>query len=69
MIIMQDYQKYGIQVGQVYVPASGANGSLVVVDVESEASRGEVLVRDRETGEHWFIDAFKLARVRYSLVA
>lgn len=66
---MRDYQKYGIEAGQVYVPASGASGSLVVVDVESEAHRGEVLVRDAETGEHWFIDAFKLARVRYSLVA
>jgi hypothetical protein len=68
-MIMEAYQKYGIEVGQVYVLASGANGSLVVVDVESEATRDEVLVRDTETGEHWFIDAFKLARVRYSLVA
>ena len=64
-----DYQKYGIAKGQHYVRADGSRSPvLVVVDVETHAHRGEVVVQDIGTGEMIEIDAFKLAMVRYSLV-
>lgn len=64
---MKDYQKYGIEVGQIYKSADGSNGNLLVLDVERFANCGDVIVEDH-TGLIRKIDAFKLAMVRYCLV-
>lgn len=65
---MKDYQLYGIEPGQVYVPADGSIHYLTVHDVESYADCADVVVLDRCAGAGRRIDAFKLARVRYVLV-
>lgn len=65
---MHDYQRYGIAVGQIYEPASGARGRIVVRDVETYADCGDVVVFDEAQGIERRIDAFKLAMVRYCLV-
>lgn len=56
--------RYGIEIGQVYVPADGSQGELKVVDYVE--STDEALVRGRLDGS-FYIDAFKLAKVRYML--
>jgi hypothetical protein len=57
--------KYGIEIGQVYVPADGSSGQLKVIEYQS--STDEVLVLDSLEKGHRYIDAFKLAKVRYML--
>jgi nucleoside-triphosphatase THEP1 len=64
---MSAYSRYGIAVGQVYVPADGTKNRLTVVDVEKYAEMDDVVVFDEVQGIEWRIDAFKLARVRYCL--
>lgn len=58
---------YGVRDGQVYVPADGSNNELTVVDTETYAYCGDVVVYDRAQDATRRIDAFKLARVRYTL--
>jgi hypothetical protein len=60
--------KYGIEKGQVYKAADGGIGELIVVDCEAYADTEEVVVYDTLRGIVRTIDAFKLAKVRYSLV-
>lgn len=64
---MKAYQRYGIAVGQVYVPADGSQNRLTVRDVETYADCDDVVVFDEAQGIERRIDAFKLAKVRYSL--
>lgn len=64
---MSAYQRYGIEVGQVYVPADGSKNRLTVRDVETYAGCGDVVVFDEAQGIEHRIDAFKLAIARYSL--
>jgi hypothetical protein len=64
---MNAYKRYGIEVGQVYVPADGSNNRLTVRDIETYADCDDVVVFDEAQGIERRIDAFKLARVRYSL--
>lgn len=63
-----DYEKYGIEVGQNYEPADGSTNLLTVIDVETYADCGDVVVFDHASDQERRIDAFKLAMVRYSLV-
>lgn len=58
--------KYGIEEGQRYIQADGGREVLLVLDTETFAYCGDVVVRDK-AGEERRIDAFKLARVRYML--
>jgi hypothetical protein len=62
-----DYQRFGIEVGQIYVPADGSVNTLQVIDVVTYADCGDVVVFDNVKGIERKIDAFKLAKVRYSL--
>ncbi len=64
---MSAAERYGIEVGQVYVPADGSVNRLIVRDVTSFADCDDVIVFDEQQGIERRIDAFKLARVRYSL--
>ncbi len=64
---MSGVERYGIEVGQVYVPADGSVNRLVVRDVSTFADCDDVVVFDEQQGLERRIDAFKLARVRYSL--
>lgn len=64
---MYDYQKYGISVGQEYLPADGSDNPITVVDVETYADCGDVVVFDHTLGLPRRIDAFKLTMVRYVL--
>lgn len=66
---MSAYKRYGIEVGQVYVPADGSKNRLTVRDVETYADCDDVVVFDEVQGVERRIDAFKLAKVRYSLLA
>lgn len=61
------YERYGIEVGQVYVPADGSHSRLIVRDVLTHADRDDVVVFDEHLQEERHIDAYKLARVRYYL--
>lgn len=61
-------QRYGISVGQVYVPADGSQNRLIVKDVETYADRDDVVVFDEGQNVERRIDAYKLAMVRYGLV-
>jgi len=67
MLSMKAYERYGIEVGQVYVPADGSHNCLVVRDVHTYADRDDVVVFDEHRQEERRIDAYKLARVRYYL--
>lgn len=58
---------YGIREGQVYVPADGSDNELTVVDTETYAFCGDVVVYDKKQDCTRRIDAFKLAKVRYEL--
>ena len=60
------HQRYNIQVGQVYQAADGSNHRVTVVDVDTYAHCGDVVVNDGI--KDYCIDCFKLAMVRYSLV-
>jgi nucleoside-triphosphatase THEP1 len=64
---MSTYKRYGIEVGQVYVPADGSKNRLTVRDVETYSDCDDVVVFDEIQGIERRIDAFKLAKVRYSL--
>lgn len=64
---MNAYQRYDIQVGQVYKPTDGSRNRLIVRDVLKHAERGDVVVFDEAQQEERRIDAYKLARVRYYL--
>lgn len=66
---MYDYERYGIKVDQVYVPADGSKNELKVIDVTTYADVGDVVVYDTKNQTNRRIDAFKLAMVRYSLKA
>jgi hypothetical protein len=57
--------KYGLELDQVYVPADGSRGELVVTGYVY--STDEVIVWDRVQRCARKIDAFKLAKVRYML--
>lgn len=57
--------KYGIELDQVYVPADGSKGELVVTGYMRTTD--EVRVWDRVARCDRWIDAFKLAKVRYML--
>lgn len=59
--------KYGIKVGQIYTPADGSNGKLVVKDITTFSDVGDVVVYDELEKQERRIDAFKLAMVRYTL--
>ncbi len=63
------WKRYGIAVGQVYVPADGSSNRLTVRDVEAYADCDDVVVFDEVQGTERRIDAFKLAMVRYSLLS
>ena len=65
---MYAYQRYGIEVGQKYVPADGSKGELIVTDVETYKDCDDVIVWDVVQNILRRIDAFKLAMVRYQLV-
>lgn len=65
---MKAYEKYGIVVGQKYVPADGSTNTLVVTDVATYADCDDVVVYDAHNQENCRIDCFKLAMVRYCLV-
>lgn len=56
---------YGVEIGQVYVPADGSTGELTVVGLDLE--KDDAIVQDSDTGEERNIDLFKLAKVRYKL--
>ena len=56
---------YGVEIGQVYVPADGSTGELTVVGLDIE--KDDAIVQDSDTGEERNIDLFKLAKVRYKL--
>jgi hypothetical protein len=58
---------YNIKVGQRYHRADGAEGVLVVVDVDKYAHTNDVIVFDETQGVERTIDCFKLAMVRYYL--
>jgi hypothetical protein len=58
---------YGIQNGQVYVPADGSVRRLLVIDCDSYAACDDIVVRDMATNAEFRIDAFKLAMARYTL--
>lgn len=60
--------RYGVANGQNYVPADGSKGLLIVVDAEKHADCDDVVVYDMLTKQTNRIDAFKLAKCRYSLV-
>jgi hypothetical protein len=60
--------KFGVEVGQVYVPADGSKNKLTVKDVDTYADSGDVIVFDEIQQIERRISAFKLAKVRYSLV-
>lgn len=61
--------KYGIENGQVYVAASGARGGHLVTDA-SDPDYVQVCPFSGDTwGEATEICGFKLAKVRYDLVA
>ena len=64
---MNDYERYGVAVDQVYVPADGSKNRLTVVDVLTHAECGDVIVFDELSKKEQRIDAFKLVRVRYCL--
>lgn len=65
-------KKYGIEVGQIYFRADGANAGCVVVDTTTYEDCDDVVVQYfsnngfSHTGR---IDAFKLAMVRYYCVS
>lgn len=61
------YERYGIEPGQVYVPADGSLNCLIVRDVLTHADRDDVVVFDEQLQEEQRIDAYKLARVHYYL--
>jgi len=68
---MKDYEKYGIAVGQLYASADGHGQGkpiLKVVDVETYAECGDIIVLNLRFNDQWRIDCFKLAMVRYYLV-
>ena len=62
------WKRHGIAVGQVYVPADGSPNRLTVRDVTTHADCDDVVVFDEVQGTERRIDAFKLAKVRYSLL-
>lgn len=64
---MNAYERYGITVGQVYVPADGSKNRLIVRDIETYAGCDDVVVFDEMQGLERRIDAFKLSMVRYCL--
>lgn len=66
---MNEIERYGISAGQVYVPADGSKGCLIVRNVHLYADVGDVVVYDELQDKHYRIDAFKLAKVRYQLSA
>lgn len=61
--------KYGIKVGQIYTPADGRNGKLIVKDVDTFSKCADVVVYDTIAKKERRIDAFKLAMVRYKLAS
>jgi len=65
---MRGFERYNIQVGQMYKRADGAKGTLEVKDVETYADVDDVVVFCSVTESERRIDCFKLARVRYCLV-
>lgn len=64
---MSAHRQYGIEVGQVYVPADGSKNRLTVRDVTTYADYDDVVVFDEAQGVERRIDAFKLAMVCYRL--
>lgn len=60
-------QRYGVAVGQVYVPADGSKNRLTVRDVATYARCAAVVVFDKARGIERRIDVVKLAKARYSL--
>lgn len=65
---MSQYERYGVEVGQVYVPADGSKNRLTVRDVTKYADCGDIVVFDEAQGCERRIDAFKLVCVRYTLL-
>lgn len=63
--MMYAYEKYGIEVGQRWYPASGAKGSVLVVGVEEFKECGDVVIYCEIERNTRRIDAFKLS-YRYS---
>jgi hypothetical protein len=57
--------KYGVKVGQVYVPADGSKNELKVLSINHASE--DALVFDKAQNKERHIDLFKLAKVRYSL--
>lgn len=65
---MNAYERYDIQVGQVYVPTDGTRNRLIVRDVLMHVERGEVVVYDEFLKDERLVDAYRLARARHYLV-
>lgn len=57
--------RYGVKVGQVYVPADGSKNELKVLSINHKTE--DALVFDKVQNKERHIDLFKLAKVRYSL--
>lgn len=66
---MSAIKRYGIEVGQEYVPADGSKNLLRVLDIVTYADCDDVVVYDTAHNEIRRIDAFKLVMVRYTLKA
>ena len=68
-----DYQKYNIAVGQIYARADDVElkPAVIVINVLTHADEGLVCVAAINTYMNdptWFMDCFKLSKVRYTLV-
>lgn len=59
-------EKHGIEVGQLYQRADGADEVLEVVDTATYRHCSDVVVRDIQKDYRFRIDAFKLAVTRYT---
>lgn len=66
---MTGAKDYGIAPGQLYAPADGSEGVVIVLDVDTYAECSDVLVYDTLLKELRRIDAFKLAKCRYMRLA
>jgi hypothetical protein len=64
---MLDHERYNVKVGQRYVPADGSVNVLSVINVETYADCGDVIVYDHFQRVERRIDCFKLVLVRYKL--
>lgn len=57
---MYAFEKYGIQVGQIWNPADGSKWSVEVIDVDTYKDVDDVVIRYLHDDTTWRIDCFKL---------